>query len=134
MAAGFPDDLRVVVLNKNEFSITKRYDGKEYAYLPKKPLTVPPEVAWFHFAFDTRLNPAQRSRTNGVDHRGVSWYQNILTSMGWAEDDFEPPLVKKRKEPWYDAATKQSWFDNFDFRVIGAGTIKSERDFAALPS
>ena len=129
---GFPDDIRVVVLNKNDFAITKRWDGKDFSYQPKKPLTVPPEVAWAHFAFDSRLNPPRRSLDGGADHRGVPLYQNILIQMGWAEDDYEPPFVKKKKEPWFSAEQKKAWFEAFEFKVIGAGTIKNEKDFALL--
>jgi hypothetical protein len=134
MAHGFPDDLRIVVLNKNEFSMTLTYDGQPYEYRAGKPLTVPPEVAWFHFAFDARLNPPTRNRTGAPDKFGTPWYDNRLISYGWAEDDWEPPMVKKRREPWHDAQTKRGWFENFEFRVIGRNTVRNAKEFEALPT
>lgn len=133
MAHGFPDDIRIVVLNKNEFSITRKFDNQDYEYKPGKPLTVPPEVAWFHWSFDCRLNPPARNRTGGTDKFGVPWYENRLISMGWAEDDWDVPFVKKRREPWHDAVTKRAWFENIDFRVIGRNTVRNSKEFEALP-
>lgn len=140
MADGFPDDVRVVVLNKNPFGITRGYGGKQYEYKAGKPLTVPPEVAWFHWAFDTRLTPPTRTKTGGQDHRGTPWYQNILVSMGWAEDDWEPPMIPEKqykrmvdKGLWHDADEKKSWFENIEFKVIGANTIRNVKEFADLP-
>jgi hypothetical protein len=140
VADGFPDDLRVVVLNKNPFTITRTYDNKPYEYKSAKPLTVAPEVAWFHWAFDTRLNPAQRSHHGGQDHRGTPWYQNILISLGWAEDDWTPPMISEKQYErmikngtWHDAETKKAWFENIDFKVIGANTVRNAKEFAELP-
>jgi hypothetical protein len=134
MAVGFPDDLRVVVLNKNDFNVSLTYDGQSYDYRAGKPVTVPPEVAWFHFAFDTRATPPFRNKMGGTDAHGVPWYENRLISYGWAEDDWDVPFVKKRREPWHTAEEKKAWFENFDFKVIGRNSVRNAKEFDALPA
>jgi len=122
----FPN-VRVIVFNENEPNVEHKwtgdielqYDGEIYLFKSLEGLEVPPEAAWFLFAFDTRpTDPAEpnsppwnkRRLTGGGDKRDPSWYENRLVAMGWANDP-----------------VKREWFKKFRFKVaLGKKTYTRE--------
>lgn len=105
----FPD-VPVWVKNNNEANWSLYFDSKEYNYPAGEAVRVPAEVAWFHFAFDTREGKNYRDFEGGKDNRGTPWYESRLMAYG----ALQMPHVRQE-------------FKNFQFKVS-----QSPRKIAAV--
>lgn len=127
----FPN-VRVIVFNENEPNVDMnwsgvaelQYDGEVYTFNPGEGLEIPPEAAWFLFAYDTRAQDPneptsppwnKRRLTGGGDRRDPSWYENRLVAMGWANDP-----------------VKRKWFEKFRFKVVQGKKTYTREEVAKM--
>ncbi len=126
-------NLQVLVFNKGPIQPTLSFDGQDYPYPVGKAVTVPAEVAYFHFAADYRSGRLVRQKEPEKDG-SQSWYQDRLSSyqpmyLVYADRQDKAEHAKSMAElkAWHD------WFDKgLIFEATGTTGELTEEEFLAL--
>jgi hypothetical protein len=117
----FPDT-KVAVFNHGPINAELYFDGKPWKYPIGKYTTVPAEVAYFHFALDTRGGKMVRYKKDLNPDGSTSYFLEKVASYAQSKLNFP-----KEYQEFYD------WFDKgLEFKVPKSANEGSAEAFAKL--